>query len=231
MQLKLLNHLKKKIILLIDDEDYEKIKDWKIQIDRYVVISKKEGPLLYKATLHRYIMKCPKDLIVDHINRNPYDNRKENLRITTPSGNSRNKSKAKSLKGKNVYSKYFGVTYDKHNKKWKASVREVYLGKYENEIDAAIAYDTYVKNINDSFRPLNFPNNKKEIIYNRKNLKRKYYGVVPERDKWRVSFMFKGKKYTAGKCFENVIDAAKEYNKIVIENKFDKKLNQILETT
>ena len=42
--------------------------------------------------LHRLLMNEPEGLLVDHINRNPYDNRLENLRIVTDRQNARNRS-------------------------------------------------------------------------------------------------------------------------------------------
>ena len=79
--------------VLLDDEDYDKIIENKINLylkfDKtingfyvqfhYKDLTKKDRR--NTVGLHRYIMKCPKGLQVDHINRNPLDNRKSNLRI------------------------------------------------------------------------------------------------------------------------------------------------------
>jgi hypothetical protein len=71
--------------------------------------------------LHRHIMDNPKDMDVDHINRDKLDNRKENLRICTHSqnlGNQRTQSRSKA-------SLYKGVWLNKKYKykKWCANIK------------------------------------------------------------------------------------------------------------
>lgn len=69
-----------------------------------------------KLLLHRFITNCPKGLVVDHINRNPLDNRKCNLRIVTHSENLHN-TKVRSNNSSGVT----GV--QKCNKGWRASIQ------------------------------------------------------------------------------------------------------------
>ena len=71
---------------LIDIEDIEKVKQykWFLNSNDYVVNNK-------IGSLHRFIMNPPDDMVVDHINHNKFDNRKENLRICTHQENDWNK--------------------------------------------------------------------------------------------------------------------------------------------
>lgn len=67
--------------------------------------------------LHRLLMDPPKDMVVDHINRNPLDNRRINLRVCTMEENNRNLSLRK-----NNSSGTMGVYFkpDKKHKPWVA---------------------------------------------------------------------------------------------------------------
>lgn len=89
------------------------------------------------VNLHRYILNLNENdkVFVDHINRNPLDNRKSNLRTCTCAENTRNKKTLKSNKvGVN------GVSYIKERKKWLARIMKdgvLYeLGAYVNIEDA-----------------------------------------------------------------------------------------------
>lgn len=86
-------------------------------------------------SLHRFLTNCPKNMVVDHINHNGLDNRKENLRICTPSENSLNKIVLKTSK-----SRITGVTWCNTMKKWKVSLERFgknnHGGYFDNLEDA-----------------------------------------------------------------------------------------------
>lgn len=85
---------------------------------------------------------CGYDLVIDHINDNPLDNRLENLQIVTHRFN------IYKTRGK-YSSQYKGVTWNKKSKKWRGYInfngRENHLGLFENEYDAHLAYQEALK--------------------------------------------------------------------------------------
>lgn len=79
--------------------------------------------------------------VIDHINRNPLDNRKRNLRLVTPSENSANRDI-----DHNNTSKYRGVTANRSfASPWSAQITKNFihhhLGVFGTEIEAAYAYN------------------------------------------------------------------------------------------
>jgi flagellar basal body rod protein FlgF len=83
-------------------------------------------------------MKAKEDEIVDHINNDKYDNRRCSLRIASAALNNHNRTKSKKAS-----SKYFGVSIK--GNKWASVItcngEKYYLGIFENQIDAAKAYN------------------------------------------------------------------------------------------
>jgi len=106
--------------------------------------------------MHRLITNAPADLIVDHIDHDGLNNRRSNLRLCTPAQNARN-----AAPNKGTTSKYKGVHKSKGAKKWGATIqynKKIYhLGTFENEIDAAKAYDAKAPELFGEFAHLNFP--------------------------------------------------------------------------
>lgn len=102
--------------------------------------------------LHRYIMKPDDNMLVDHINGDPTDNRKSNMRICDRSENAYNKTKSKNNK-----SGYKGVYWDIQKKKWMAQIgrnkrtkllRTTFLGYYETP---ELAHEAYCKAAKEAY--------------------------------------------------------------------------------
>jgi hypothetical protein len=128
---------------LVDDEDYEAL----IKEGRWSAIQ--SGPRFYashrskrtgmKEYMHRFIMKPERGMDIDHINGNPLDNRKENLRICTRSINNLNKNVAIRMDNKSgVKGVYFATTHQKWKAEYCVNKRKFHLGFYPSlELAAA----------------------------------------------------------------------------------------------
>jgi hypothetical protein len=107
--------------------------------------------------MHREILDAPTGLLVEHRNTDSLDNRRSNLRLATASQNSCNSRRDKS----NTYSRYRGVSFSKRKGKWFATIRvngrKIWLGYFDNELDAARAYDAAARKYHGEFASLNFP--------------------------------------------------------------------------
>lgn len=94
-------------VVLIDDADFELVKHltWRVMRmprDGYTVkyvtsIIYEDGDWKKPKTiyLHRVLTSCPKDLVVDHINSDGLDNRRENIRVVTKSQNQHNRRRGR----------------------------------------------------------------------------------------------------------------------------------------
>ena len=145
------------ITVLIDIEDIEKIQKLKWRVSKnkngYYVRAWGRKDYKYKQIvyLHRYIMNCPGDMEVDHINHNTLDNRKCNLRVCTMLENKQNVPKRENNK-----SGYRNIHWDKNRKKWRVRMtinkKEVKVGIYETVEEALIARNNFIKENNLIFK-------------------------------------------------------------------------------
>lgn len=111
-------------------EDIERCKEirWVLNGNNYVQSSKT------KVLLHRFILNCPENQEVDHIDRDILNNTRDNLRIVTSSNNKMNQD----IRCDNT-SGVRGVSWDKASNRWVAYInlkgkrveREYFLTKEE----------------------------------------------------------------------------------------------------
>jgi hypothetical protein len=138
--------------VLVDDSDLKLVSAYKWWLrdkgnGRLVVVSRAN------LTMHRLLMNAQPGQMVDHANRNPLDNRRANLRFCTVSQNQQNRhyNKGSSL-FKGVY---------REGSKWRAYIgfesKQIWLGSFTNEEDAARMHDKAARIYHGEFAFLNFP--------------------------------------------------------------------------
>ena len=119
--------------VIVDDDIY------KILNKIPFVVDKNNRVTLKHIRLSKLVLQNNNpNLVIDHINRNPLDNRRENLRLITRSSNQQNRNKPK-----NNTSGYKGVW--KQGSKWVAQIRanrkKYTKGLFNTPEEAAMAYN------------------------------------------------------------------------------------------
>lgn len=141
---------------VVDAKDFKWLSQWKWHLlpNGYAYRSKKVKGKTLACYMHREIMNSPVGKDIDHIDGNRLNNRRNNLRVCSRSQNFMNRRKKE-----NTSSQYKGVTFDKKKGKWQAGIKLkgkfYYLGRYEKEIDAAIAYNKKATEMFGDFSRLN----------------------------------------------------------------------------
>ena len=137
----------------VDAADYESLSkhSWYLA-NGYAARREKRRTIL----MHNEIMKPPKGKIVDHANHNKLDNTRLNLRNCTRQQNMQN-----TRKHVDSSSQFKGVGYSKQHGRWYARIffegRQVWLGLFDEEVEAARAYDYRAVQCFGPYANPNFP--------------------------------------------------------------------------
>ena len=110
--------------------------------------------VIMERAIGRHLLSCE---VVDHIDGDGLNNRLSNLRVASRRQNSMNRRR-----GTNNTSGYVGVYWDKHSHKWRSDIhpngKRVYIGRFDDPIDAAIAHDNVARQFYGEFARTNFEN-------------------------------------------------------------------------
>lgn len=131
---------------IVDDELFDKVNSYKWYCSsrgyaqRTIHVNGKRKEIL----LHRFLLNARKGQEIDHINRDPLDNRLQNLRFCTRSENNLNKGL-----NKNNKSGYKGISWHKGGKKWLAQIcirgNRINIGLFDNINEAYKVRQKYVE--------------------------------------------------------------------------------------
>jgi len=140
----------------VDDEDFDLISQRKWYIDAkshsdyaitWIYIDGRKTTI----SMHRFLMKPPEGLFIDHIDGNGLNNQKSNLRFVNRSQNALNSGRWNNRSG------YKGVVWVSHKRMWAVQIKLKKLGYFKDKIEAAKAYDKIAKEYFGEFARLNFP--------------------------------------------------------------------------
>lgn len=150
-------------VALVDDADYNWLNQWKWCALKhhsgsfYAVRSSLLNNKHHLIPMARQILglKYGDKRQADHIDHNPLDNCRNNLRICTRRENQRNQKPQK-----NVSSEFKGVSWNRGVKKWQSYIKingkKKHLGYWIIEELAALAYDMVAIREHGEFACLNF---------------------------------------------------------------------------
>lgn len=134
----------------VDDEDFDALNKFKWYYERGYAC-RKNGK---KEYMHKVINQTPEGMHTDHIDGNRLNNTRGNLRSCTASQNIMNR---KISTGKS--SAYKGVSFYKRHGYWVAGImrdrKDIHLGVFDTEIEAARAYNAAATKLFGEFARLN----------------------------------------------------------------------------
>lgn len=155
--------LSRGLVALVDDEDVALVSEgwaWHAIPSSYTTYAGRRVAACWAdkpvtEMMHRLILGSPEGR-VDHINGNGLDNRRCNLRVSTPSQNGGNRRA-----GSTGSSRFKGVSWHKRQQRWVAYIRvagrRIQAGSFVSEVAAARAYDDAAREAFGEFAALNVP--------------------------------------------------------------------------
>jgi hypothetical protein len=107
--------------------------------------------LIHKLVADAFLDQIDNKPYIDHIDCDHLNNHIDNLRYVNNKENSQNRGS-----NKNTTSKYKGVSFHTTNNKWRAQIeldgKNIHLGYFTSEKDAAKAYNVKAKELSEYFK-------------------------------------------------------------------------------
>lgn len=148
------------LFALVDPEDAELVNQYRwhpsVKVGKWIY-AQTNLPQGGSVLMHRLILALPpRRPLIDHASGDGLDNRRANLRVC---GNQQNQGNRRAQQeGSSVYK---GVHWHRRLHRWRSGIvvngRPVYLGIYETEVDAALAYDAAARIRHGEYAAVNFP--------------------------------------------------------------------------
>ena len=150
----------------VRNSDTKRILKGRHNSNGYLTIGIRKNNLFINYYIHRLVAfafllekKKKKQTLVDHIDGDKNNNVMSNLRWCTAEENSRNKQKTRKENGYGSQSIYKGVRPSQNGKKWIATITKkghlIYIGTYQTERQAGIAYNIASARLFGEFAKIN----------------------------------------------------------------------------
>lgn len=214
---------------IVDESDYQRLArfNWFALKDKHtfyavrnVIIDGKSGLQL----MHRAVLGDRAGAQVDHFDGDGLNNRRHNLRACTVTQNRMNLRHTKAGKSSRWKGVYREPKYGRRQACWRSVIRcsgrTFRLGRFENEDDAARAYDSAAKALFGEFAALNFNEEPAPFTSTNGKLGRprkgEFIGVEKrgERCGWRATIY---SPYRHIGTFLTAVDAARAYDAVALE--------------
>jgi hypothetical protein len=147
--------------IIVDDEDYERVNRYRWHAARFKdgrehrpVRGVGKGEKRKLILLAREIINAPAGLVVDHIDGDPWNNLRSNLRVCTSAENSRNRRKHRT--GRGEFKGVYQLPSGRHQAAIGVNGKSIYLGSFDTAEEAARAYDRGAVEHHGEFARLNF---------------------------------------------------------------------------
>lgn len=185
---------------IIDDEDYDEISQHKwCFCGGYAVrgiIGRNKLISMHRQIMRRQLKAAGSGHEIDHRNHDGLDNRRRNLRVCTRGQNTHNR---KNVIRRGGTSRFKGVCKHTLTGYWRATIKigdkQIHLGFYNSEVDAAYVYDNAAREYFGEFACTNFTEIRKVARRKYENLPKSKYADVSAcfgkgknfgRIRWRV---------------------------------------------